>query len=99
MLLLKVSLAVVRSRERLATSWKVTGEGTLPVDGIDVTAEILVQAKFFGIGAAWDIALEGALVVLGVFTQDNISYTLGQSRSKLTLDRTGAETLWSRNCT
>lgn len=42
MLLLKVSLTVVRSRERLATTWKVTSEGALSMNGIDVTLEILV---------------------------------------------------------
>ena len=68
-----MSLTVVRSRKRLTTTRKVTSGGALAMNGIDMAAEILLQCKSLEVGTASNIALEGALMALRVFTSDGVS--------------------------
>jgi hypothetical protein len=68
MLFLEVSLAVVRSRKRLTAAWKVTGEGTLAMNGIYMTTKILLESKSLSIGTAGDVTSESSLVALGMLT-------------------------------
>jgi hypothetical protein len=51
----------------------VTSKGALPVDCIDVTAEVFAQSKSLDGSAAFDIALERTLVGFEVFTPGRIS--------------------------